>query len=222
MSGQDQNGGIPYDPQLPLPEQIKDSLASSLHSFSIRSPSDSDSDQPPYIDCLILHSPLPTLAETLSAWRTMESQTPHHAHHLGISNTSLPTLQSLYAAARIKPAVVQNRFYAQTRYDVPLREFCVEKGIVYQAFWTLTANPGLLASKPVARLMEVLGVSSEVGLYCFVLGLENVVVLNGTSSGENMKEDLEGVERVREWIEKGGGDRWEEWMREFKALIGEL
>lgn len=93
---------------------------------------------------------------------------------------------------------------------------------MYQAFWTLTANPGLLASKPVARLVEALGVSREVGLYCFVLGLENVVVLNGTSSEERMKEDLEGVDGVREWIEKGGGDRWEEWMREFKALIGEL
>ncbi|MCJ1250137.1 hypothetical protein MMC30_007363 [Trapelia coarctata] len=216
---------MPYNPQLPLPDQIKVSMTSSLHSFQTHSADDAEADPShlPYVDCLVLHSQLPTLAETLSAWQTMESLTPHYARHLGISNTSLTTLQYLCAAARIKPAVVQNRFYAPTRYDVPLRKFCVEKGIVYQAFWTLTANPGLLASKPVASLVETSGVSREVGLYCFVLGLENVVVLNGTTSVERMKGDLEGVEKVREWIEsEAGGDQWEEWMREFKALIGEL
>ena len=94
---------------------------------------------------------------------------------------------------------------------------------MYQAFWTLSANPGLLTSQLVARLAEALDVSREVGLYCLVLGLDNVVVLNGTTNAERMKEDLEGFEKVRKWIEnEASGERWEEWMGEFKELIGEL
>lgn len=34
----------------------------------------------------------------------------------------------------------QNRFYDATRYDLEIRKYCRENGIVYQSFWTLTAS----------------------------------------------------------------------------------
>ena len=37
---------------------------------------------------------------------------------LGISNCyGLSTLEALYAASRVKPSIVQNRFYAESHYD---------------------------------------------------------------------------------------------------------
>ncbi len=42
---------------------------------------------------------------------------------LGISNVSQPELESLFAEATVKPAVVQNRFHRRTGYDRGLRAF---------------------------------------------------------------------------------------------------
>lgn len=67
------------------------------------------------------------------------------ARQLGISNQyDLPGFRRLFADARVKPAVLQNRFYAESGYDVDLREFCRENDVVYQSFWTLTANRDIL------------------------------------------------------------------------------
>jgi len=88
---------------------------------------------------------------------TLEEYVPHPIRNLDISNVNLPTFTSLWDAVRIKPAVVQNRFYPVTGYDVALRKFCAEKRIVYQSFWTLTANLGLLSSQLVRRLSEEVG-----------------------------------------------------------------
>ena len=46
----------------------------------------------------------------------------------------------VYAESTVKPSVLQNRFYEDTDYDKGIRQFCAEKGILYQSFWTLTAN----------------------------------------------------------------------------------
>ncbi|KAI9873036.1 MAG: hypothetical protein M1830_000905, partial [Pleopsidium flavum] len=112
IGGQDPSN-LPYDPNSPIPTQVKASIASSLHN--LRCPDNTNQD--PYIDCLVMHSPLPTLSQTLEAWTTLEQFVPHKIHHLGISNIQLPLLEALYDAATIKPSVVQNRFYPATRFD---------------------------------------------------------------------------------------------------------
>jgi diketogulonate reductase-like aldo/keto reductase len=67
------------------------------------------------------------------------------ARQLGISNQyDLADFSRMFAEARVKPAVLQNRFYATSGYDVDLRRFCTENGVVYQSFWTLTANRDVL------------------------------------------------------------------------------
>ena len=60
---------------------------------------------------------------------------------LGISNLyDLSRLQQLYNDARHKPSVIQNRFHSPTNYDHDIRQFCREKNIFYQSFWTLTGR----------------------------------------------------------------------------------
>lgn len=177
------------------------SISSSLQNLSHTSnPSDS------YLDCVVLHSPLPTLEQTTEAWRALESHVPHHVRTLGLSNTySLPLLRAIFDAAKVKPSVLQNRFYADTGYDAEIRAFCKENRIRYQSFWTLTANPHLLASEPVGTLAAAVGVGKPVALYGLVIGLGEVSVLNGTKNAERMKEDLEGVEKIARWREGNSG-----------------
>jgi diketogulonate reductase-like aldo/keto reductase len=185
---------MPYDPEAPLGTQIHASVASSLKNLRYEAESNASS----YVDCLLLHSPLPTVEQTLQAWKLLESYVPHQIRSLGISNVTLPALQAIYEKAKVKPSVVQNRFYPQTRYDVPLRAFCRERSIMYQSFWTLTGNPSLVQSKPVATLAQAAEVTTPVALYALVMDL-GVVVLNGSTSTEHMREDLDGICKVREW-----------------------
>jgi diketogulonate reductase-like aldo/keto reductase len=42
-------------------------------------------------------------------------------------------VQWAYAHARIKPKVIQNRFYAESGHDVEIRAFCKEHHIEYQS-----------------------------------------------------------------------------------------
>ncbi|KAH1370456.1 hypothetical protein KXX63_000173 [Aspergillus fumigatus] len=144
VHGQDPNK-MPYDPRTSVTDQVHASVKSSLHNLC--APDASSSVEDAYIDTFLLHSPLSTMAETMEAWLTLESYVPHRIRNLGISNCTLPILKELYARATVKPAVVQNRFYPDTRFDVPLRTFCGAHDIIYQSFWTLTANPGLLRSE---------------------------------------------------------------------------
>ncbi|KAI9828872.1 MAG: hypothetical protein M1819_006487 [Sarea resinae] len=214
VNGQNRDN-MPYDPRSSISDQVRTSISSSLNQLRHSQSSDSS-----YIDSLVLHSPLPSMAQTLEAWQTLEEFVPDKIHNLGISNTSLSVLEALYDAVKIKPAVVQNRFHPQTGFDVPLREFCRDRGIIYQSFWTLTANPRLLRCLPVQILAESAGVEKEVALYCLVLGLENTVVLDGTTNANRMGGDLAGLERVREWASSDAYE-WENQMKQFKSVIGE-
>ncbi|HEX4938173.1 MAG TPA: aldo/keto reductase, partial [Candidatus Kapabacteria bacterium] len=75
LSGQDPER-VPYDPSAPLADQVAQSFAASCRNLH--------TDQ---LDGLILHSPLPTAAQTLTAWRAMEQiQQQGGTRQLGISN----------------------------------------------------------------------------------------------------------------------------------------
>jgi diketogulonate reductase-like aldo/keto reductase len=201
---------MPYHPLDPLEMQIHTSIASSLKNLR----PDEDSDEDSYLDCLLLHSPLPTPEQTLQAWSIMESYVPHKIKSLGISNVTLPLLQAIYENAKVKPSVVQNRFYPQTRYDVPLRAFCERNNITYQSFWTLTGNPKLLKLGAVQDVARAVAVSTSVVLYALVIDL-GIAVLNGTTSKQHMEEDLEGIRQVREWAKENGV----EWNRARLAFL---
>tara|TARA_R110002003_G_scaffold3_24_gene146 strand:- start:8771 stop:9397 length:627 start_codon:yes stop_codon:yes gene_type:complete len=206
---------MPYDSSAPLEEQIKTSVASSLQNLRSR-----DDSEHHYVDCLLLHSPLPTVEQTLKAWKLLETYVPTQIRTLGISNVTLPVLQTIYENSKVKPSVVQNRFYPQTHYDVSLRAFCAEHHIMYQSFWTLTGNPALVKSKPVADLATAAGVNRIVALYTLVMDL-GVVVLNGTTSSEHMRDDLKGLVYVQSWVLLNP-HAWVRIATGFRSLIGEL
>jgi len=109
---------------------------------------------------------------------------------LGISNCyELDQLKALHDSARIKPSVVQNRLYAETRYDREIRAFCRDRRIIYQSFWTLSANPHVLNHDTVTGLATKYGRTPAQVLFRHLTQRE-VVPLTGTRSEAHMREDL--------------------------------
>ncbi|MGO9995310.1 MAG: aldo/keto reductase family protein [Steroidobacteraceae bacterium] len=179
VAGQDPHR-IPYDARARLSEQVAQSFAASLLNL-----------QTDYVDCLVLHSPLPTPSQTLAAWRAFESLIDAgKVRQLGISNCyDLTDLQRLYDSSRIKPAVLQNRFHAETGYDRGMRAFCTAQQIVYQSFWTLTANPHILAHATITSLAETHKRTAPQILFRYLAHI-GVVPLTGTKSEVHMRQDL--------------------------------
>jgi diketogulonate reductase-like aldo/keto reductase len=179
LQGQDPQR-IPYDPEAALGEQVQQSVQRSLTNLRCD-----------YLDCLLLHSPMPSMAQTLQVWQAMESLVAQGVvRQLGISNCYDPDLLAeLCSTVRITPQVVQNRFYAATGYDRAIRSFCRERHLRYQSFWTLTANPGLLAHPLLASLAKRYQKSPAQILFRF-LTQEGVTPLTGTTSQHHMQEDL--------------------------------
>lgn len=134
LSGQDPNN-IPYTKEASLPDQVRQSF--NVSTVNLRTH---------YVNSLVLHGPMQRFSDTMLVWRAMEEiHTSGGALQLGISNTyDIRVLRQLYSEATIKPTVLQNRFYADSGYDVEIRAFCKEHGIAYQSFWTLTANPHII------------------------------------------------------------------------------
>ncbi|WP_345969257.1 aldo/keto reductase [Sulfurimonas sp. HSL1-6] len=179
VDGQDPEN-TPYDRNAPLPEQVAQSFRVSLDNLRTG-----------YVDSYVLHSPLFPFARLLSVWRAMETiAADGGARQLGISNCyELRTLQRLFDEAEIKPAVLQNRFYADSGYDVELRAFCDANGIRYQSFWSLTANPHLLGSEPVIRAAMARRVGTPQIFYAYLIA-KGITPLDGTTSSVHMQEDL--------------------------------
>ncbi|MBF0583108.1 MAG: aldo/keto reductase [Magnetococcales bacterium] len=179
LNGQDPTR-IPYDPTAPLGEQVAQSFQSSLANL-----------QTDYLDCLVLHSPMANPALTQEVWQAMEQLFDQGSvKQLGISNCYHPRLlEMLYQSSRIKPAVLQNRFYADTQYDHGLRAFCRQNRIVYQSFWTLTANPRILAH-PVLLALAKKYQRTAPQIFFRCLSQMEIVPLTGTTSATHMAEDL--------------------------------
>ncbi len=179
LSGQDPQR-LPYDAKATLEEQIIASCTVSKHNL-----------RTDYLDSLLLHSPLFPYAHLLRAWRTLESLCEKgDTRQIGISNCyDLSLLTQLYHDAKIKPSVVQNRFYADTHYDGQLRSWCQEKGVIYQSFWTLSANPHILNTPTLQNIAHQYAKSVEQIFYRYMTH-KGMIPLNGTTSSQHMEEDL--------------------------------
>lgn len=171
----------PFDTTLAWSEQVAKSMEISLGNLGTG-----------YVDSLLLHVPLQSLEETLQVWRAMEAQVASgSAKQLGVSNLySLDMLRALYSEATVKPKVVQNRFYSNANFDKKIRAFCLQHGMEYQSFWTLTANPYILESGNVKQMAFGLGVTPEQVLFRF-LTQEGVSPLTGTTQEAHMRQDLD-------------------------------
>jgi diketogulonate reductase-like aldo/keto reductase len=207
FGGQDAEN-CPYDPNDPIETQVLVSLETSLKNL-----------RTDYLDSWVMHSPLNTLEDTMVAWRTMESAVDSgKVRQLGMSNCySLEFFKDLYEQAHHKPAVLQNRFYADSAFDTELRKFCKEHDIHYQSFWTLGANRGALRHSSVAKAAESFGLTPETYMFAFLMSLGYVNPLSGTTSQIHMAEDVAIMERMQ------GGETFfhnEEELREFAQILG--
>ena len=179
LSGQDP-AQVPYDINSPIELQVAQSFEASKKNL-----------QTEYIDSLVLHSPIAPHAVLMKVWNAMEKiQKTGGARQLGISNCyDSEVIKALYTDASVKPAVLQNRFYQDTGYDADLRHWCSNHGVIYQSFWTLTANPHVLNSNAIRTIAEKYG-KTEAQIFFRYLNQSGIVPLTGTCSEKHMKEDL--------------------------------
>ncbi|KAH8696580.1 hypothetical protein BGW36DRAFT_452280, partial [Talaromyces proteolyticus] len=103
-----------YDASLSMTDQVKTSILLSLQNFRI-SKDRSNAVNGTYIDILALYIPLSTIQQTIGPGSPLKL----------CARRSSPEI-------KIKPAVVQNRFYPNEDYDV---EFVRENDIICQSFW---------------------------------------------------------------------------------------
>ena len=183
LSGQDPRQ-VPYDRNAPLELQVAQSFETSQKNL-----------QTQYVNSLVLHSPLASHELLMRVWTAMETiQKTGKAHQLGISNCyDTGVIRQLYADASIKPAVVQNRFYKDTGYDAELRRWCSDHGVIYQSFWTLTANPHILGSNT-ARTIARKYKKTAAQVFFRYLNQTGMVSLTGTRSEQHMREDLSSLD----------------------------
>lgn len=196
----------------PLDERVHQSLQSSLKNFTIEG-------EEPYLDSVVIHSPLDTIDESMIVWKTLESYHPHIIRNIGISNVDIDTLEEIDELATVKPALVQNNFHPRTGFAYEIRDFCRRNNAIYQSFWTYSGNQKLADMKPTQIVAQGAGVDRVVAYYCLVLGLENVTILDGTTNEDHMKTDLEGIEKVGLWAEGEGAADWAKALEAFRKLI---
>ena len=179
LDGQDPEQ-VPYDKNSPIESQVIQSLETSKKNL-----------QTEYVDSLVLHSPMAPHSLLMKVWNAMETiQRAGGTRQLGISNCyDTETMKQLYADANVKPAVVQNRFYQETGYDADLRDWCSKHGVIYQGFWTLTANPNILGSNTVLTIARKYN-KTKAQIFFRYLSQSGIVPLTGTCSEQHMKEDL--------------------------------
>jgi diketogulonate reductase-like aldo/keto reductase len=174
--GQDHR--LPYDPRASLTEQVAQSMASSLEHLGTS-----------YVDSYVLHGPSSGQGWSdfdAEVWAAMvKEREAGRARVLGVSNVSLRHLQQMPEA----PAFVQNRCFARQGWDRGVREFCRERGVVYQGFSLLTANPEIMGHPQLKELATQAGLTVAQIVFSFAIAV-GMLPLTGTSDPEHMREDL--------------------------------
>jgi diketogulonate reductase-like aldo/keto reductase len=180
LGGQDER--LPYDPAAPVAEQVAQSFASSLEHLGVDR-----------IDSLVLHGP--SWRDALApadreAWRAIEAlASSGRVSLIGISNVTARQVGELVELARVPPAFVQNRCYADRGWDRAVRAVCAEHGIVYQAFSLLTANRDVLVHREVRAIAARHGKTPAQVVLRFARQL-GMLPLTGTTSPQHMRDDL--------------------------------
>jgi diketogulonate reductase-like aldo/keto reductase len=181
LGGQDHR--LPYDPGVPIGEQVNQSFRSSVAHLGIAS-----------FDSYVLHGPTQRRglgADDRAAWRAMEALQERGAVRLlGVSNVALDQLEELLGFAHAPPAFVQNRCFARLGWDARVREICGRHGIVYQAFSLLTANRDVLQRPKVRDIAARHHRTVAQVVFRFSLAL-GMVPLTGTTNPAHMREDLD-------------------------------
>ncbi|MGZ8192844.1 MAG: aldo/keto reductase family protein [Methylobacter sp.] len=183
-AGQDHR--LPYDPGANCGTQVRQSFASSLEHLNTS-----------YLDSYILHGPASNQGlkdADWEVWRAIESlQKAGFVKLIGISNVNFEQLLLLIEKAEVKPAFVQNRCYARTKWDARIRALCKANDIIYQGFSLLTANLTELNRPEIHKMAKRQGCSLMQVVFRFALQI-SMIPLTGTTSKSHMQEDLAAYE----------------------------
>jgi diketogulonate reductase-like aldo/keto reductase len=183
IAGQDHR--LPYDPAARTSVQVAQSIQSSLDHLGTD-----------YLDSYVLHGPASGYGWTatdVEAWGAMiEARDAGRTRLLGVSNVSLRHLTQMVSSSTELPAFVQNRCFAHLGWDLDVRLFCKEHGIVYQGFSLLTANIEVLRHPLVWGLARDAGATPPQIIFTFARAL-GMLPLTGTSNEEHMRQDLAAI-----------------------------
>ena len=178
--GQDHR--LPYDPAADLAAQVAQSMASSLEHLGTD-----------HVDSYVLHGPASGSGwtdEDAEVWAAMaKERDAGRTRLLGVSNVSLRHLEQMTAAGAEAPAFVQNRCFARLGWDREVRAFCRDRGIVYQGFSLLTANPEVLRHPLVAGIAARDKATTAQVVFRFARAV-GMLPLTGTSDAGHMTQDL--------------------------------
>ncbi len=109
---------------------------------------------------------------------------------LGASNVNAGQVAELVALSTIPIAFIQNRCYADRKWDREVRAVCDEHGIIYQGFSLLTANKHVLASPKVTAIAKAHGRTTSQIVFKFAHQV-GMLPLTGTSDPAHMQQDLD-------------------------------
>lgn len=108
------------------------------------------------VDLFLIHWPLPTVADYVDRWRTMEEiYASGRARAIGVSNFQPHHLRRLHAETTVTPAVNQVEVHPYLRQD-EIRAFDAEHGIATEA-WSPIAQGKVLDDPTIVRIAESLG-----------------------------------------------------------------
>jgi diketogulonate reductase-like aldo/keto reductase len=177
-----QDHRLPYDPKASFATQVRQSFESTLAHFGTD-----------YLDSFLLHGPSTgrgLAAEDWEVWREMEAlHQEKKVRLIGVSNVNQGQLDVLLKNAKVKPAFVQNRCYANKGWDETVRLMCRASGVVYQGFSLLTANLRELAKREVQSIVKRHGKTTSQVAFRFAQQV-GMLPITGTKSTQHMKEDL--------------------------------
>jgi diketogulonate reductase-like aldo/keto reductase len=180
LDGQDHR--LPYDPKAPIATQVAQSFASSLEHLGAER-----------LDSLVLHGPSQRDGlgpDDHAAWRAMEAIAERGAvRFLGVSNVTVRQVEDVVAFARVPPAFVQNRCYANRGWDRAVRAVCTAHRITYQGFSLLTANRAVVSSRAVGAIAARHSATPEQIVLRFAQQL-GMLPLTGTTDPVHMRQDL--------------------------------
>eukprot|EP00747_Dinoflagellata_sp_TGD_P113943 gnl/TRDRNA2_/TRDRNA2_171823_c0_seq2.p1 gnl/TRDRNA2_/TRDRNA2_171823_c0~~gnl/TRDRNA2_/TRDRNA2_171823_c0_seq2.p1 ORF type:complete len:550 (+),score=72.14 gnl/TRDRNA2_/TRDRNA2_171823_c0_seq2:205-1650(+) len=151
---------------------------------------------------------------------------------LGISNVaSLRHLRRIHTDASIKPAVVQQRFYADTRFDSEIRAWCGEVGIHFQSFLTPSAEISTALSEAMQDLADKYCVTPQVLFFRYVMDL-GIVPVTATLDAKLVKaqfsarhisltvKDARAIDRILISISIGHDSEDEDWITQEDTWTG--
>ena len=179
--------GTPSDTttfDLTISQQVRLSVESSLKNLNTT-----------YLDAVLYHnlkSKLDPYEKIREAWSELEKFVDQGTiRYLGLTNVhDLDFLEKFYSGVRVKPTILQNRFHANRKFNLPLRSFIRQHNLRWQAFWILTGNGGTVGGPVAKDIAKKYKVTPQQVIFSFVLSL-GATPMVGSATAQHLKQDMD-------------------------------